>query len=80
MDVARIKLEMRLLAEARITRFVGEEEILLTKSAAARIFNKSLPWVDLMIATGRLPTIRAGPKDKEWIQRPVLVEGLVNGL
>jgi hypothetical protein len=80
MDVAKIKLEMRLLAEARITKFVGEEEILLSKSATARVFNKSLPWVDQMIAAGRLPTIRAGPKEKEWIQRPAVGEGLVNGV
>jgi hypothetical protein len=78
MDVERLKQEMRLLAEARVTRFVGEEEILLTKSAAARICNKSVPWVDNMIAMGRLPTVKVGPK--EWIQRPVVVEGLVNGM
>jgi hypothetical protein len=78
MDVEKIKHEMTLLAEARITRFVGEEEILLSKSAAARIFNKSLPWVDQMIAAGRLPTIKVGPK--KWIQRPTAIEALVNGL
>jgi hypothetical protein len=78
MDVERLEQEMRLLAEERVTRFAGAEEILLTKSAAARICNKSIPWIDNMIATGRLPTTKVGPKD--WIQRPVLIEALVRGM
>jgi hypothetical protein len=78
MNAEKIALEMRLLAETRVTRFVGEEEILLTKVAAAKICGKSTTWIDTMIAMGRLPTIRIGPK--EWVQRPVIVEALVTGL
>ena len=78
MDVKRLEHEMRLLAEAKITDLVGAEQIVLTKSAAARICNRSLPWVDAMIARGRLPTVRVG--GREVIQRPALVEALVYGV
>ncbi len=78
MDVEKVQREMRVLAESRITRFVGEEQILLTKSTAAKVCNKSVPWVDGMVARGRLPTVRVG--ERKLIQRPALVEALVNGL
>jgi hypothetical protein len=78
MDAQKIAREMRLLAEERVTRIVGQEEILLTKVTAAKICNKSTTWIDTRIGAGRLPTIRIGPRD--WIQRPTVVEMLVNGL
>ena len=78
MDMKRLEHEMRLLAEAKITDHVGAQQVWLTKSATARICNRSLPWLDAMIARGRLPTVRVG--DREVVQRQVLVEALVNGV
>jgi predicted DNA-binding transcriptional regulator AlpA len=78
LDAKKLEREMRILAEARVDRFVGEEEILLTKKATAKVCGKSTTWIDAMISAGRLPTIKIGPK--EWIQRPTVVEMLVNGL
>ena len=78
MDAKRLEMEMRRLAEDRITRLVGEEEILLTKAAVARICNKSQGWVTQVVALGRLPTVTIGTR--KWIQRPVVVEALVKGV
>jgi hypothetical protein len=78
MDVKKLEREMRLLAEARIDKFAGENAVLLTKKAAAQVCGKSTTWIDRMIAMGRLPTIKVGKS--EWIQRPVLIEGLVSGM
>ena len=78
MDAQKIAREMRILAEERISRIVGQEEILLTKVDAAKVCNRSTTWIDTMIGAGRLPTIRIGLRD--WIQRPTVVEMLVNGL
>jgi hypothetical protein len=78
LDAKKLEREMRLLAEARVTRFVGEEQILLTKVTAAKVCGKSTTWIDTMIGAGRLPTIRIGAR--EWIQRPTVVEMLVSGL
>ena len=49
MDAEKVQREMRLLAEERITRFVGEEQILLTKTTAAKVCNKSVPWIDATV-------------------------------
>jgi hypothetical protein len=78
MDVERIKQEMRVLAEARIDRLAGPDTILLPKNLTAKVCGRSYPWVEHMVAVGRLPVIRIGPKD--WVQRPTVVEMLVNGL
>jgi hypothetical protein len=78
LDEARLKLEMRLLAEERADKFAGKETILLTRRDTARICGRSEQWVANMIALNRLPTIRIGPK--EWVQRPVVIEALVNGV
>ena len=78
LDEAKLKHEMRLLAEERINRFAGEETILLTRRATARICGKSEQWVANMIVLNRLPTIRIGTR--EWVQRPIVIEALVNGL
>ena len=78
MDVERIRQEMRALAEARIDRIAGQDTILLHKNLAAKVCGKSTPWIDHMVAAGRLPVIRIGQKD--WVQRPTVVEMLVSGL
>jgi hypothetical protein len=78
MDVERIKQEMRVLAESRIDRIAGQDVILLHKNLAAKVCGKSAPWIEHMVAAGRLPVIRIGQKD--WVQRPTVVEMLVNGL
>jgi predicted DNA-binding transcriptional regulator AlpA len=78
MDVKKLEREMRLLAEARVDTIAGENAILLTKKAASQICGKSTTWIDTMIAMGRLPTVRVGKVD--WVQRPVLIEALVNGM
>jgi hypothetical protein len=78
LDVEKLQYEMRVLAEARVDKYAGENEVLLTKSQTAKVCNRATTWVDAMIAAGRLPVVRIGPKD--WVQRPTVVEMLVNGL
>ena len=78
LDVPRLEYEMRVLAEARVDKYAGENEVLLTKKQTAQVCNRAITWIDAMIAAGRLPVIRIGPRD--WIQRPTVVEMLVNGL
>jgi hypothetical protein len=78
LDVQKLEHEMRILAEARVDKYAGPDEVLLSKRQAAKVCNRAITWIDAMVAVGRLPVVRIGPKD--WIQRPVVVEMLVNGL
>lgn len=78
LDDRRLAHEMRLLAEERIDEIAGEGALLLTKKDAAKICGRSAPWLDIMIAIGRLPTVKVGRA--RWIQRPVLIEALVRGM
>ena len=78
LNVQKLEYEMRVLAEARVDKFAGPDEVLLSKRQAAKVCNRAITWIDAMIAAGRLPVVRIGPKD--WIQRPTVVEMLVNGL
>jgi hypothetical protein len=78
LDIEKLEREMRLLAEARVDTIAGENAILLTKKAAAQVCGRSKTWLDTMIAMGRLPTVKVGRS--KWIQRPVLIEGLVSGM
>jgi hypothetical protein len=78
LDAKRLAHEMRLLAEARVDEIAGEGALLLTKKDAAKICGRSTPWLDIMIAIGRLPTVKVGRA--RWIQRPVLFEALVRGM
>ena len=81
MDAQKIAREMRLLAEARIDQIVGQEEILLTKVAAAKVCNRSTTWIDTMVAAGQAADHQNRPEgldpaaDRrrnvgEWIVRP----------
>jgi hypothetical protein len=78
LDAPRLEYEMRVLAEARVDKYAGPDEVLLTKQQTAKVCNRAITWIDAMIAAGRLPVVRIGPK--AWIQRPVVVEMLVSGL
>jgi hypothetical protein len=78
LDDRRLAHEMRLLAEERIDEIAGEGVLLLTKRDAAKICGRSQPWLDDMVATGRLPTVQIGRS--ACIQRPVLVEALIWGV
>jgi hypothetical protein len=78
LDAKRLAHEMRLLAEERTDEIAGEGALLLTKQDAAKICGRSKAWLDLMIAIGRLPTVKVGRAN--WIQRPVLIEVLVRGM
>ena len=78
LDVQKLEYEMRVLAEARVDKYAGPDEVLLTKQQTAKVCNRAITWIDAMIAAGRLPVVRIGQKD--WVQRPTVVEMLVNGL
>jgi hypothetical protein len=78
MDVERIQWEMRARAEERIDLIAGPDAILLPKSLAAKVCGKSYPWIDHMVAAGRLPTITLGRS--KWVQRAALVEALAVGI
>ena len=78
LDAKRLAHEMRLLAEARVDEIAGEGALLLTKRDAARICGKSTPWLNIMIAINRLPTVKIGRA--RWIQRAALIEVLVRGM
>jgi hypothetical protein len=78
MDVDRIQREMRARAEERIDLIAGPDAILLPKSLAAKVCGKSCPWVDQMVAAGRLPTVKVGRSN--WVQRAALVEALAVGI
>jgi hypothetical protein len=77
MNLARVKEEMRKLAEERVTRTVGDAPT-LTMSQTARVWNKPPSWVSKMKAAGRVPTIMFG--DRERVQRAVAIIGLVEGV
>jgi hypothetical protein len=78
MDLDKIQREMRARAEERIDLIAGPDAVLLPKSLAAKVCGKSYPWVDQMIAAGRLPTVKVGRS--KWVQRAALVEALAVGI
>lgn len=78
MDAEKVRLEMRLLAEAQVDKIAGKDAILLNKRDTAKICGKSTTWVDIMIAMDRLPTVKVGRS--KWVQRPALIEALVVGV
>jgi hypothetical protein len=78
MDVEKVQVEMRALAEERVDRIAGPDAVLLPKSLAAKVCGRSVPWLDEMIVSGRLPTVRVGRT--RWVQRAAIVEALVVGM
>ena len=76
-NLAQIEDEMRILAEARITRMVGDAPM-LTKTQLARVWGKSPPWVKAMQAAGRVHVVRFGKRERA--PRAVAIIGLIKGV
>ena len=76
-NLAQIEDEMRILAEERITRMVGDAPM-LTRTQLARVWNKSPPWVKAMQAAGRVHVVPFGKRERA--PRAVAIIGLVRGV
>ena len=51
LDVQKLEHEMRVLAEARVDKYAGPDEVLLSKRQAAKVCNRATTWIDAMIAS-----------------------------
>jgi hypothetical protein len=76
-NLAEVEAELRILAEERVTRMVGDAPT-LTRTQLARVWGKSPPWVKAMQAAGRVHTIPFG----RWERAPraVAIIGLIKGV
>jgi hypothetical protein len=76
-NLAEVEAEMRILAEERVTRMVGDAPM-LTKTQLARVWNKSPPWVRAMQVAGRVHVVPFGKRERA--PRAVAIMGLVRGV